>query len=287
MPTLPTSVLPKRIPHGPHKPSSAIQVSPLLLEAAASDPEEVLQKLHTSKDGLSAAEAERRLQEYGPNVVAREERHPRIHLLGKALINPLVILLLVLAASSFLTGDFWAGVIILLMVILGVVLRFVQEARADDAAAKLRAMISVHATVHRDGRVQEEPIGHLVPGDVVELCAGDMIPADVRLISCKDLFITQASLTGESFPVEKFTAREVTAGRSPLELTNVCYLGTSVESGAATAVVVATGLNTFLGGMSQRHGKPTGADQLRPGCEPVHLADDLLHPRHGPPGLSH
>ena len=85
---------------------------------------------------------------------------------------------------------------------------------------------------------------------MVELAAGDMIPADVRLISCKDLFLTQASLTGESFPVEKFAAREEAAGRSPLELTNVCYLGTSVESGTATAVVVATGLTTYLGGMS-------------------------------------
>ena len=88
------------------------------------------------------------------------------------------------------------------------------------------------------------------PGTWCELAAGDMIPADVRLLSCKDLFLIQASLTGESFPVEKFAAREEAAGRSPLELTNVCYLGTSVESGAATAVVVATGLTTFLGGMS-------------------------------------
>ena len=107
-----------------------------------------------------------------------------------------------LAASSFLTGDIRAGSVIVLMVILGVVLRFVQESRADTAAAKLRAMISVRATVLRDGKPQEEPIGHLVPGDVVELSAGDMIPADVRLISCKDFFLTQASLTGEAFPVE-------------------------------------------------------------------------------------
>src|SRR5580700_6091442 len=100
MPALPPSVLPKRIPHGPPKPSSAIQVSPLLLEAAGSEPEAVLQKLHTSKDGLSGEEAERRLQQYGPNVVAREERHPHIQLLGKALVNPLVILLLVLTGFS-------------------------------------------------------------------------------------------------------------------------------------------------------------------------------------------
>ena len=247
---LPAPVLPKRLPHEPAKSATAIRVSPLLLEAAGKEPDEVLLELHTSKDGLSTAEAERRSREYGPNVVAREERHPHLRLLGKAAINPLVILLLVLATASFLTGDFRAGSVMLLMVVLGVVLRFVQEARADSAAAKLRAMISVHATVRRDGMAREEPIGNLVPGDVVELAAGDMIPADVRLISCKDLFLTQASLTGESFPVEKFAAREEAAGRSPLELTNVCYLGTSVESGAATAVVVSTGLTTFLGGMS-------------------------------------
>lgn len=259
MPKLPTPVLPKRIPHGPHKPSSAIQVSPLLLETAAREPEEVLQKLHTSKEGLSEEEAGRRLQEYGPNVVAREARHSHIRLLGKALINPLVILLLVIAASSFLTGDFRAGIVVLLMVFLGVVLRFVQEARASSAAAKLQAMISVHATVLRDGQPQEVPIGHLVPGDVVQLAAGDMIPADVRLLLCKDLFLIQGSLTGESFPVEKFAAREEAAGRSPLELTNVCYLGTSVESGAATAVVVATGLTTFLGGMTSAIEEPQEA----------------------------
>ena len=264
MPALPTPVLPRRIPHGPHKPSSAMQVSPLLLEAAGSDSEAVLLKLHTSIGGLSTAEAEQRFQRYGPNVVARDERHPRLRLLARALFNPLVILLLVLAASSFFTGDYWAGGVMLFMVILGVVLRFVQEARADTAAAKLRAMISVHATALRDGQPQEVPIGHLIPGDVVQLAAGDMIPADVRLLSCKDLFLTQASLTGEAFPVEKFAARENAAGRLPLELTNVCYLGTSVESGAATAVVVATGLTTFLGGMSSaivEHQEPTSFDR--------------------------
>ncbi|MBI3866110.1 MAG: magnesium-translocating P-type ATPase, partial [Planctomycetia bacterium] len=247
---MPTPVLPKRILHVLHKPSSAIQVSPVLLEASASEFDVVLQKLQTSITGLASDEAERRLREYGRNVVARDERHPRIKLLGKALVSPLVILLVLLAASSFATGDYRAGSVILLMVILGVVLRFVQEARADTAAAKLRAMISVRATVLRDGNRQEEPIGRLVPGDVVELSAGDMIPADVRLISCKDFFLTQASLTGEAFPVEKFAHREEATGRSPLELANICYLGTSVESGAATAVVVATGLTTYLGGMS-------------------------------------
>ena len=122
----------------------------------------------------------------------------------------------------------------LVMVVLGVALRFIQESRADDAAAKLKAMISVTATVVRDGQPRELPLGHLVPGDVVRLSAGDMIPADLRIISCKDLFVIQSSLTGESLPVEKFDAERKTARRPPLELKNICFLGTSVESGTAT-----------------------------------------------------
>jgi Mg2+-importing ATPase len=226
-----------------------------------------LAKLGTSKEGLSAEEAGRRLREHGPNVVAREESHPRLRLLLGAVVNPLVVLLGALAGFSLLSGDVRAAAVMLLMVVLGVALRFWQEARADTAAARLRAMISVHATVLRDGRAVELPIGRLVPGDVVELCAGDMIPADVRLIACKDLFLTQATLTGEAFPVEKFAAREEEGpggAGSPLELGCVCYLGANVESGSATAVVVVTGLQTFLGGMSRSMAErraPTNFDQ--------------------------
>jgi Mg2+-importing ATPase len=247
MDSSPTLVLPKRLPH---RPTTGIRVSPLLVEAAGADAHQVYEKLNTSPRGLTEEEAEKRLAEHGPNVVAQEHRHPRLQLLGKAIVNPLVILLLVLASVSFATGDLRAAAVMILMVILGVVLRFVQEARADTAAAKLRAMISVKATVLRDAQPKEIPLGQLVPGDVVELSAGDMIPADVCLCACKDLFVIQASLTGESFPVEKFAGRDDGHGRSALELKNVCYLGTSVESGAATAVVVATGLHTFLGSMS-------------------------------------
>jgi Mg2+-importing ATPase len=249
-------VLPKRLPRTPGKAVGAIGAAPLLAEAAASEADAFLEKLNTSRNGLTDAEAERRLEEHGPNVVAAEKRHPLFELLVKALVNPLVVLLLILAAFSFLTGDFRAGIVMLLMVVLGVVLRFIQEARADSAAAKLRAMISVQATVLRDGQAREEPIASLVPGDIVKLSAGDMIPADVRLISCKDLFLIQASLTGESFPVEKFASPEETNGRAPLEWKNICYLGSSVESGTALAVVVATGLKTLLGSMSQAIAAP-------------------------------
>ncbi len=138
----------------------------------------------------------------------------------------------------------------MMMVLLGVSLRFWQESKAETAAAKLKAMISVTATVVRDGAAREVPLTQLVPGDVVKLAAGDMIPADLRLLTCKDLFLTQASLTGESFPVEKFDAPEPADERAPLERKNICFLGTSVESGTATGLVAATGSSTYLGGMA-------------------------------------
>src|SRR6516164_7512943 len=111
-------------------------------------------------------------------------------------------------------------------------------------------MISVTATVLRDGEAKEIPLGQLVPGDVVKLAAGDMIPADLRLLSCKDLFVVQSAFTGEAFPVEKFDGAERDPAGTALELKNVCFLGTSVESGSATGVIVATGLESYLGSMS-------------------------------------
>jgi len=242
------TIIPKKL--GAPKHPSEIQVSPEIMEVSVSEPEQVYQKLGTSNQGLSEAEAARRLKEHGPNVVAQDKRHNRWRLLGRALINPLVILLSILATVSALTGDLRATVVMAVMVVLGVVLRFVQEARADTAAAKLKAMISVNATVVRDGQTREIPLAQLVPGDVVHLAAGDMIPADIRLISCKDLFIIQASLTGESFPVEKFATQEVSEGLGLLELQNICFLGTSVERGTGLAVVVMTGLKTYLGSMA-------------------------------------
>jgi len=138
-----------------------------------------------------------------------------------------------------------------LMIVLGVDLRLIQEHKADSTAAKLKAMISVTATVLRDGEPQELPIAQLVPGDIVKLAAGDMIPADVRIVAAKDLFVIQGSLTGESFPVEKFETDTGPAKRSPLELANVAFLGTSVESGTAMAVIAATGRDTYLGCMAE------------------------------------
>jgi Mg2+-importing ATPase len=139
-------------PNNSPPPDGAIRVSPLLLKAAAADADDAFRAFGTSADGLTDEEAGRRQAEYGRNVVVPENRHGRLALLGRALVNPLVVLLTLLAAVSFLTGDDRAGTVIIVMVLIGVVLRFVLEARADTAAAELKALIRVTATVLRGGQ---------------------------------------------------------------------------------------------------------------------------------------
>ncbi|MEA2696348.1 MAG: P-type Mg2+ transporter [Myxococcales bacterium] len=243
------NVLPKRIlgGHG----AIGIHVSPQVVEAAGLDAAGVLARLGTSADGLTSAQAAARLAEHGPNVLARDQRPGFLRLLWRSVINPLVILLAVLATVSFFTADPRAGSMMVLMIILSVGLKLYQEAKADSAAAKLKAMISVNATVVRDGAARELPLWQLVPGDVIHLAAGDMIPGDVRIIQAKDLFVTQGSLTGESFPVEKHGVPLAAETAAPLDLPTIAFLGTSVEAGSAVAVVVTTGQQTYLGGMAQ------------------------------------
>src|SRR6185437_15020484 len=149
------------------------------------------------------------------------------------------------------TGDARAGSVMAIMVVLSVGLRFWQEARADAAAAKLKAMIHVTATVIRGGTERELPLRNLTAGDIIRLSAGDMVPADIRVLSSKDLFVSQGTLTGESLPVEKFHAPERKTVLSLTELKNTCFMGTSVQSGTATAVVIATGVQTYFGSMAR------------------------------------
>jgi Mg2+-importing ATPase len=232
-----------------------------LSDTATKEASDVLQQLGASLTGLTEDEAAARLEQYGPNEVAREKRHSWLQRFYLAARNPLVILLTVLAILSFATAesssDVIGGIVMLVMVVLGLSLRFVQETRADTAAAKLKAMISVTATVMRDGQPKEIPLQRLVPGDVVKLSAGDMIPGDVRLVSAKDLFIIQATMTGESMPVEKTDAVDAREKAPAIERANLCFLGTSVESGSATAVIVATGPQTYFGQMASTLAGPT------------------------------
>jgi len=229
------------------KEPNGVQTADLIHDAATREVSDILLRLKTSPSGLSDEEAAARLEAFGPNEVAQEAKHTWLSRLWIAVRNPLVILLTVLATLSYATADFAGGTVMMLMVLLGVMLRFVQETRADNAAAKLKAMISVTATVVRDLQQKEIPLRDLVPGDIVKLSSGDMIPGDVRLISAKDLFVIQATLTGESLPVEKTETPDSRENVSAIERHNLCFLGTSVESGTATAVIVATGSQTYFG----------------------------------------
>jgi len=214
-----SNILPKTLFAAIRREKPPIRASPVVVESAAMDAAGLYAHLGTRPEGLTSDEAAERLGRYGPNVLAADGRMGVGKLLGHAILNPLVILLAVLATVSFLTGDLRAGLVMLLMIVLGISLKLIQEAKADNAAAKLKAMISVTAMVSRDRVPQELAVSHLVPGDVVKLAAGDMIPGDARIVVAKDLFVNQGSLTGESFPVEKFEMEKSAATTRPIELT--------------------------------------------------------------------
>jgi Mg2+-importing ATPase len=221
-----------------------------LLEKARADTDTVLKELGSQLGGLSEAEADSRLKQFGTNEIAREKRQSALMRLLGNIKNPLVLLLLALGVLSFLTGDLRATVVIFVMVVLGVVLRFFQEMRADNAAEKLQAMVSNTATLVRGGKEEEVSLKMLAPGDIIRLAAGDMAPADVRVLSAKDLFLNQAALTGEALPVEKKAAPASADVQNPLDLPNICFLGSNVESGSATAVVIHTGAQTYFGSLA-------------------------------------
>jgi Mg2+-importing ATPase len=230
--------------------SNGFKISEKLLGAARADVATALTQLNTTVNGLSLDEVEARLEEYGPNVIAKEKRQTWLMRLWDNVKNPLVILLTVLGIISYLTGDLRATIMILVMVLLGIVLRYVQESRADQAAERLKAMVSTTVTVIREGKRQEIPLQELVPGDIVALSAGDMIPADGRVLSAKDLFLNQAALTGESLPVEKTPARVDESISNPLEMGNLCFMGSNVVSGTGTFVVIHTGSATYFGSLA-------------------------------------
>ena len=229
---------------------NGIQISKALVESARMDSSAVLEKLNTTPNGLTVEEAEARLEQYGFNEVAKEKHQTFLMRLVDNIKNPLVILLSVLGIVSYLTADIPGTIIIFIMVLLGIVLRFIQESRADSAAEKLKAMVSTTATVIRGGQRKEIPLRELVPGDVIRLSAGDMVPADVRLLSARDLFLNQAALTGESMPVEKLPAPVMDEAQNPLEMQSLCFLGSNIESGTGMAVVVQTGNKTYFGSLA-------------------------------------
>lgn len=253
----------------------ADRLSHRLVDQARRDLPGLLTQLGSSAQGLSDAEADALREKYGLNEVEHEGPVRWWQHLWLSYNNPFNLLLTLLAAVSYFTHDIQAAVVIASMVLLATLIRFIQERRSNQAALALKEQVSNTASVRRRldqatialdsstsqlaGSSVEIPIKQLVPGDIVLLSAGDMIPADCRIMTATDLFVGQSAMTGESLPVEKFPAAK-SASESALEMDNLVFMGTNIISGAASAVVLATGNDTYFGTLARRVTRASGAD---------------------------
>jgi Mg2+-importing ATPase len=225
-----------------------------LLDISGLAPEAVLAKLGATEKGLSLDASQERRARFGPNLVESRRKAGILGEIWERAKNPLVIQLLVIAGASLFMDDIPSAVVVSLMVVLSVILAYVQEARSNKAVEKLMAMVKTTCIVLRDGKEASIPLAELVPGDVVILAAGSIIPADLRLLVAKDFFVSQSALTGESMPIEKIAGPVDRAGKGALDLQNACFQGANVLSGTARGVVVNTGEKTYFGGISKKLG---------------------------------
>jgi Mg2+-importing ATPase len=239
-----------------------------LLDLCDCGPDDALKQLNAGRSGLTPEQVEERLEQYGPNEITHEKPPTWYFQLFHAFLTPFNGVLFAVSVVSFFSDVIFATpedrsfrtiIVLSAMVLLSTLLRFWQEFRSNKAAEELKAMVSSTTAVLRAGmeRPEETPISTLVPGDIVYLSAGDMVPADVRLLTAKDLFVSQAMLTGESIPLEKYPVpppkriNSATAPGTLLERETACFMGTNVVSGTATAVVAATGDATFFGAVAK------------------------------------
>jgi P-type Mg2+ transporter len=223
-----------------------------LMELCTLPAPEALRRLGVTEKGLSDEQVESAREEYGSNILSHRKEPGIVMELLQRCRNPLVIQLLVICGVSLLMGDVRAATVVGAMVLLSVVLAYVQEHRSSKAVEKLNAMVQANSLVIRDGKECEIPLAEIVPGDIVILQAGALIPADLRLISAKDFFVSQSSLTGESMPVEKHAEPADITGRGVIELQNACFQGSNVVSGTARGVVVNTGSKTHFGSIAEK-----------------------------------
>jgi P-type Mg2+ transporter len=229
---------------------------------SAASIDELFRTLETSKQGLTSIEAQARLRKYGYNEVAQHKRRSIVVKFFQSLRNPLVIILLVAGLISGFTGDTVDATIIFFIVMMSSVLTLYQESKAQNAADALKRKVAITATVFRDGKKQEIVTSELVPGDIIALSPGNIVPAEARIIESKDLSVDQSALTGESFPVEKTADPEMTPGDGTVtELPNIVFSGTSVATGFSTSVIVTTGISTEYGEIAEKlAGRDTDTD---------------------------
>ncbi|MCL2833358.1 MAG: magnesium-translocating P-type ATPase [Treponema sp.] len=233
-----------------------------LLKAAVRDSNTLLIQYDNSAAGYDEDDVEEMRDEYGVNIITKVNEDTLLKRFAGAFINPFTIILFTLALIALFTEDYPAVIIVISMVMISGLLRFFQELRSTNAAKHLSEMVETTASAARKFRDKESgethsekreiPMDEIVVGDVVYLAAGDMVPADVRILAAKDLFISQSALTGESEPVEKFAQIVTKANGNPLELNNLAFMGTNVISGSATALVIAVGDDTSLGSIARQ-----------------------------------
>jgi Mg2+-importing ATPase len=217
--------------------------------------QEIFQRLQATPAGLAADEAGRRLRLYGTNSLAPESRFALLISLLSFFSNPLVIILVAAASVSFALGEHVGAAIIIAIVLFSVLLNFLMEFQAHHAVDEIRKQIAITAIVIRDRQEQEVTVTDLVPGDVIRLKAGDLVPADARLLNARDLQVRESALTGESLPVEKTAIELAIKKRGIADASNSIFLGTSVQTGIGTAVVVRTGRDTACGEIARRLAK--------------------------------
>ena len=227
-----------------------------LRENSKLEVEKLFEKLGTSYAGVSIVEVEDRLDEYGKNTIEIKNENTLLHKLKEAFINPFNIVLMLVAAITFVTDviiatnkDYATFCLIVGTILISAVISLMQQTKSDNAAKKLKKMITNKMEVIRDEVQSTVDVEEIVPGDIVKLSSGDMIPGDVRFLDVKDLFIDQASLTGESNPVEKFSVCK--EDDNITDISNIGFMGTNIVSGRATAVVLTTGNNTYFGSMAK------------------------------------
>ncbi|MCL2512587.1 MAG: magnesium-translocating P-type ATPase [Oscillospiraceae bacterium] len=242
--------------------SRAVKVKKRLLNAAVKNPQTLLIQYDNTAEGYDEEKIEDMREMYGTNAISRQKEATIFKRLFDAFVNPFSIVLFIIAVISLATEDLAAFTIVISMVMIGGVLRFVQEHRSRHSAEKLTEMVETTVAVQRvyeDEDTEEErserreiPLDELVVGDVVYLAAGDIIPADIRILQAKDLFISQSSLTGESEPVEKFEKEITGKPLNPLDLNNLAFMGSNVISGSATALALAVGDDTVFGNIAKQ-----------------------------------
>jgi len=214
-------------------------------------PEELFTALQSSPQGLDSAEARARLERWGPNLLKNKKNNSAILLFINQFKSPLVLILVFAAVISIITGEFIDAMIILAIVAASAVLSFIQEYSASHAVEKLRSQVSIKVTLLRDGKTQTMPAEAVVPGDIVLLSAGSVIPADGMVVQADDFFVNQAVLTGETFPVEKKVGA-VPENSGLSERTNYVYMGTNVSGGSAKALISGTGAASEYGRIAEK-----------------------------------